>query len=348
MPGMPYHLEKGAWLSVLEDYLNGDPNRTAKALTLLRDPDLPVTDTGFLASPALDGDPEYNTDDKRQRHLQQDWFGWPAGGSTWPTRATFAQEVLDLLPADAAAIAADAPGENATAEQMRAWTTAVAPLVGPDFDGWPATGFWHQYFGDVEGIVRETLIRALEVSLGLDHGQEIPTDGPVRRLPIELFWKCPQCWFDGWVTWRFDRAAGTGQVTVLFTTPGSGKPILEQALDGAGAFVPRTSRTPATGPAPAGPAPSDPAANAEQAAKGMWVVTHTDNLQLPVLPSAGGRPSGQWLIPPFGPAYVGVGPVVCVQPSEPDGGVAPLGRAYTDPPDDPAVVPTRPGADDDE
>ncbi len=340
MPGMPYHLEKGAWLSVLEDYLNGDPSRTATVLALLRDQDLPVTDTGFLESPALDGDPEYRTADARQEHLQRDWFGWPADGTAWPTRPTFAEEVLALLP-DAArpALAATAPGVDATVPEMRAWTSAVAPLVGADFDGWPATGFWHQYFGDVEGIVRETLIRALEVSLGLDHGQELPADGPVRRLPIELFWKCPQSWFEGWVTWRYDRSEGTGQVTVLFTTPGSGKPILEAALEGEGAFEPRTSTTPKTGPGPAGPAPSDPTINADQAAKGMWVVTHRQNLQLPVLPSAGGLPSGQWLVPPFGPAYVGVGPVVCVQPSEPDGGAAALGRIYVEPP-------TSTGADD--
>ena len=36
----------------------------------------------------------------------------------------------------------------------------------------PRTGFWHNWYGDAEGIVRETYIRAIEVSLGIPH--EVP------------------------------------------------------------------------------------------------------------------------------------------------------------------------------
>ena len=31
------------------------------------------------------------------------------------------------------------------------------------------TGFWHNWYGDAEGIVRETYARAIEVSLGIPH-----------------------------------------------------------------------------------------------------------------------------------------------------------------------------------
>ena len=81
MPGMPYHLEKGGWLSVLEDYLNGAPGRSAVVLELLRNPKVPVSDTGFLQSPALDKDPDYETEFKRVRHLRTDWFGWVGDGA---------------------------------------------------------------------------------------------------------------------------------------------------------------------------------------------------------------------------------------------------------------------------
>src|SRR5690349_4129218 len=76
MPGMPYHLEKGGWLSVLEDFLNGAPGRSQQLLARLRDASTKVSDTGFLQSPSLDKDPDYETIDKRVGHLRRDWFGY--------------------------------------------------------------------------------------------------------------------------------------------------------------------------------------------------------------------------------------------------------------------------------
>lgn len=69
------------------------------------------------------------------------------------------------------------------------------------------TGYWLGFYGDVERIFCETVIRAVEVSLGIDHGQPVPVSGkgaprPPRRWPIELFWKCSNPWYEGWVTWR--------------------------------------------------------------------------------------------------------------------------------------------------
>jgi hypothetical protein len=81
------------------------------------------------------------------------------------------------------------------------------------------TGHWQFYKGPVEAIIRETLIRAIELVLGLAHGDPVPNQ-PKRHWPIDFWWKCPQPWFEGWVTWRQDPGGnGSGHVTVIFATP---------------------------------------------------------------------------------------------------------------------------------
>lgn len=326
MPGMPYHLEKGPWLSVLEDFLNGERGRAVDALHQLREARLrgiSLTDLPFLATRALDGDPDYATVDLRQGHLRRDWFGLDG-----PSR--FVDALVAELPADVrAAVESAAPSsDDERAEAVQAFAEKVLQAGGAAVPAWPSTGFWYQYHGDVEGIVRETLIRAIEVSLGLDHDEKPDGDGPARALPIELFWKCPQRWLEGWVTWRWDEEHGTGQVTVVLATPGSGKPVLENPDLGDGAERAITTRAVPSSEIPRGPAPSDPARNPEQSAKGMWVITHAEHAQLPTRAAELGTPSGAWRVPAFGPTYVGIGPVVCVQPSEGDGGVRPFGRSF--------------------
>jgi hypothetical protein len=331
MPGMPYHLEKGGWLSVLDDYLNGRPGRSAEVLERLRDGATPVPETGFLDSPALDVDPDYSTVEERQAHLRTDWFGQHRADGAWEAQAPFLDQLQALADRD---VLEDhqfrpIPGDEDGDVAIKAFAESLAE-ASPSLRNWPSTGFWVQYHGDVEGIVRETLVRAIEVSLGLDHDEPVPAGGPTRELPIELYWKCPQRWFEGWVGWRWDGAHGTGQVTVLLATPGSGKPILEQPLIGAGAFEPTTTRVAPTGAVPRWAAPADPATNPDQSAKGLWVISHREHVQLPSIPGHGGTATGDWPIPEFGATYVGVGPVICVQPSEPDGGVKPYGRPYVD------------------
>jgi hypothetical protein len=330
---MPYHLEKGGWLSVLEDYLNGAPGRSQRFLALLRDPAIRVSDTGFLQSPSLDKDPDYETIDKRVGHLRRDWFGY-VGEDLVPEKPQdpFLEQIQRRLSDEDL-------GElefSSIPEDECEWQTILDFLnwIAPHAHGlrnWPVTGFWVQYYGNVEEIVRQTLIRTIEVSLGLDHGEEVPADGPRRELPIELFWKCPQRWFEGWVTWRWDEAHGTGQVTSMFATPGSGKPVLQNPLDGRGAFEASSSLVTAPGDAPVSPGPSRAAANPGQSPKGMWVVTHRYHLEMPDLPDHYPTASGQWAIPEFGPTYVGLCDVVCVEPSEADGGVNPYGRVYLEP-----------------
>lgn len=69
---MPYHLETGPNLEVLEDFMNGDVDRLVKALSQLRGT-TPLCDIGVFDSTTLDGGPL----DKAQRnaHLMEDWFG---------------------------------------------------------------------------------------------------------------------------------------------------------------------------------------------------------------------------------------------------------------------------------
>jgi hypothetical protein len=330
MPGMPYHLEKGPWLSVLEDYLNGEPGRAADALVQLREArarGTSLTQLPFLATRALDGDPDYATLDARQGHLRRDWFGTDGP-------ATFMEALMaDLPPALADELQArgvSAPKDAARADVVTTFANEVLAVGGPDVPPWPATGFWFQYYGDVEGIVRETLVRTIEVALGVDHDEELPADGPTRALPIELFWKCPQRWFEGWVTWRWDERHGTGQVTAVLATPGSGKPVLENPGMGEGALEATTTHATPPPEMPWSAPPSDPARNPQQSAKGMWVITHAEHAQLPTRAADVGTGSGDWRVPAFGPTYVGLGPIVCVQPSEADGGVRPFGRSFVD------------------
>jgi hypothetical protein len=268
MPGMPYHLEKGPVLSVLESYANGGAgasvtrHRNMKVvLDRLRDPTIDLTDVGGLDSTNLDGGATnpWPTFQDRATHIQQDWFGMTAAGP----QAAF-------NPA------------NPT-----------------------RTGFWVSYYGDVESIVRETLVRALEVALGVDHGA--PSAGATRYWRIELFWKCPNPWFEGWVTWRSESAtAATGQVTVIFATPGNGGWVYPD---------PRSGRNPVVDPA------------SSQTDRGMWIVTHGGHDPYVVSSSIETKP-GVLPIPTLGAFWAGTAPLVTVAPSFGDGGGRDGGLPY--------------------
>ena len=69
--------------------------------------------------------------------------------------------------------------------------------MGPD----PSAMMWDNYSGDVNGITRLTIRTALEVALGVGKNEPVP-DTPPRHWTIDLFWKCGQNWFEGWVTHR--------------------------------------------------------------------------------------------------------------------------------------------------
>lgn len=181
MSGMPYFVEKGPMLSVVESYLNDDLSRRIKTLEGFRNGG-PLGES--LASTTLDMPPGYPhaTYGERSKHFNEHWLG---------------KSTRSIIPP-----VGGPPFEIPTLEKL--------------FPN--GLGFWRHWHGDAEGIVRQTFIRALEAALGVDHEAAVP-DPPARNWPIEILWKCSVPWFESWVTWR-EHEAGQGQVTVLLATPG--------------------------------------------------------------------------------------------------------------------------------
>jgi hypothetical protein len=108
------------------------------------------------------------------------------------------------------------------------------------------TGWWNRWIGPAEDIMRTTLRRAIEVSLGIGEQPalaplavplpagkawfedgDVLTGGPsgpfTRSWPIELLWTCGPPTFQGYVSWkRHGTGPSDGQVTVNFVTPEAG------------------------------------------------------------------------------------------------------------------------------
>jgi hypothetical protein len=259
---MPYNLEQGPYLSMLEDLINRDPvhglailRDDTKPLTqVLRDPPVPIQrgpykDTALLAD-----------------HIDRDWLGIRSHGEE----------------------------ETATAR------------------------YWPYWRGDAQAIVRETLIRAIEVALGVDHGQ--PVSGtPRQRWHISLLTACGIRWLEGWVAWRrVGSAPESGHVTVLLLTPTHGKPAEPTLL--------RPTET-----SPADPPGAPYAVNPERADgdQGLWAIGSLVEERVdPEATSAQWVAGGHFPRPHLGPTYEGKGDVVVVAPSEAQGGVLPAGRPY--------------------
>jgi hypothetical protein len=224
---MPYHLEKGPTIRVLEQHLNGTAAQMRAMLSAVRSSAGSVdwivngipglwSDTRFTHSPLGSGEAVRDA-------LIQNWLGFhqdPAG--TW-------------VPA-----------------------------------GGTTTGYWVAYQGDVNEIVRRTVQWALEVSLGLAPGAEAP--GRDDPWPIEVFWKCPTPWFEGWVVTRpvpAAAAAGTnaGSPPSGCADPG---PLVSRAWEGLGRLVGRASEAarsrgaPVPGGTASAPAPIASAAPAAE------------------------------------------------------------------------------------
>jgi hypothetical protein len=272
MPGgMPYQLEKGPYFAVAETML--DFGSSAQQRLALLAQMRAGTDPDQL--PTLDSTNldvgPLNTFDKRRDHMDTHWFG-----KSRPNSAA-------------------------------RWTPQ--PPLNPNNP--KPTGFWHNWYGDADGIVAQTFIRAVEVSLGLQHpGGNAPT----RCWPIEIFWRCPAPWFEGWVTWR-GEPDGSGHVTVHLHTPSHDDSVL---LLGPRRGAPDNLKHDYK---------DNPLSSTMD--RGMWVITHEQQEPLPYYAATNPSPPGQpWQLPTFGPFYYSHGEIVCVQPNEPDGGVRNQGRPY--------------------
>ncbi len=83
------------------------------------------------------------------------------------------------------------------------------------------TGWWNGWKGDAEGVMRQTLIRALEVSLGVEHGRDPVPANRTRHLPLDFYWVCGVPRLESYISWN------SNQVTVVVITPGFGAPNLQ-------------------------------------------------------------------------------------------------------------------------
>jgi hypothetical protein len=194
----------------------------------------------------------------------------------------------------------------------------------------PTTGFWELWYGDAEGIFRETIIRAFSVALGIPReedsvteqyrGQERPANmRGTRHWPLSIIWKCPSPWYEGWIEFKeWGPGPREGHVTMVLSTPAHGvqlynTPVL---LTQAKQADPPYNAYQLDPREPAGP-------------NGMWVVSQVfHNKWKP--PSNAASQSGNWSVPTPGATHVqDVGPVVVVATRVADGGVAPGGIPYT-------------------
>jgi hypothetical protein len=260
---MPYNLEQGPYLSMLESLINNDPQ---SCLDSLRDDSKSVTALLRDRRANIVGGGDYKNSAELADHIDREWLGLRPGGD--PSAATSRY--------------------------------------------WP---YWH---GDAENIIRETLIRAIEVALGLDHGEPVSTASH-QPWYVSLLTACGIRWFEGWVSWRqIGSNAANGHVLVLLLTPSHGKPAEPTLLR-------PTDASPAN--PPGDPYVVDP--HRAVGTQGLWAVGALYERRVDPEPA-----SAQWLAPGkfprphLGPTYESEGKVVVVAPPEVQGGVLPGGRPY--------------------
>jgi hypothetical protein len=274
---MPYSLEKGPIWSVVESALRTDAPTTYMFLEYLRDTKKPISLGPIVGSKTLNAGP-WNTTQKRADHLDHDWFGMV---------------------------------KDATGEWQKQPDSAWNPVTNP------RTGFWINYWGDVESLTRQTFLRAAEVALGLRHDETLDAAQlehlawPHHFWPVSVYVKCPQPWFEGWVTWRsWGRGAHDGEVVVHLHTPGhDGSQLLTNP--GAGLNAP-----PVVNPTHAG------------GDNGMWLITSTAHNAEPPVVTTEPTERSRWPFPTVGQRVKDDPTFVVLCPDETDGGVLPAGRAY--------------------
>lgn len=119
------------------------------------------------------------------------------------------------------------------------WKQPDDPNVAP-FLASKSTGWWMNWWGPAEAILRETFQRAIEVSLGLIHVPATSNGGALlpasttavagnpplsditRFWSIDIIWTCGAPTLQGWVTWRKQGTGfSDGRVTITLATPGT-------------------------------------------------------------------------------------------------------------------------------
>jgi hypothetical protein len=189
--------------------------------------------------------------------------------------------------------------------------------------------FWANWIsGSPAAILREGMQRALEVSMGLEHGESLPppSKAPKRFWPIDFYWICQGPFFQCWVVWRRVASAPSdlGHVSVLLTTPPAiGYPLSSQITRPAGNLNPKIDYASPPEHLLFGPQPPPKRTTLSE---GMWVIGHDNylpSIQQSTAPSASGLaplPSLVWTAQDQ--------TVVCVSPAEWEGGVLDAPRGY--------------------
>jgi hypothetical protein len=188
--------------------------------------------------------------------------------------------------------------------------------------------FWAGYEGNPELILREGMIRTIEVSLALEHGAAAPTADEAaagRHWPIDLFWICQGPWFQCWVLWRA-ADDGQGHVNLVITTPAArGFPLtskITRPID--------TTQAPYTAPDYAHPPEALSPPPRASLGQGMWVIGHEDYRRKVFMSTVRTR-FGEIQIPELGWSAVDPTTVECVSPAEWEGGVLDDPRRYEAP-----------------
>jgi hypothetical protein len=286
---MPYQLEKGPYFAVTESVLE-DQEMRVDVLARLR------SGEGFdsmpsLGTASLDAGPwtDFAT---RLAHQNEDWYG----------------------------------------KRFNKRTKKWEKQPGFDVVKNPTTGYWYSWYGDAEEIMRVVFTRAIEVSLGIPHEPSV-TDAskiyPARSWPIEVFWRCPAPWFEGWVTWReHHQQQCCGHVTVHLHTPSHHDSALLLSPIRSAPQSTRADYLPDYGQHTVPPEPpAPPLRSSGYGDRGMWVIAHREQREHPSYGPTSGT-LGSWDLPSFGPVVESRGDIVVVQPNEPDGGVVAGGRSF--------------------
>jgi hypothetical protein len=271
---MPYHLEKGPYLSVIESYVNDQASgvtRIVAAIGFLRQ-----TPPNFLATA-----PPVTS---------------PAVAPPPPTQPPFLPESIGRL------------WQGMRQAANGTWTIRQPPY---DATNNLQTGYWNVWYGDAERLIATTLLRALELQIGIMPNAPVPDPSAVtRHWLLNLLWKCPQPWFEGWISWRrSDASPADGQVTALLCTPGNGAQVWGTPNQGGAEKVDTSG------------------ANHINDRHGLWLVCQPTNTFKSV-PSTGWSPSGTAGVPEFGAPVRSQGLPITIAPSEGNGGVKPNGRDY--------------------
>jgi hypothetical protein len=191
-----------------------------------------------------------------------------------------------------------------------------------------STGWWTTWYGNAEGILRETMIRAIEVALGIPH------DGDPRQNThcwrVTFTWTCAAPMLQGWVYWwdfdydskRGPSGNGSGKgngrsddgiVNVIFSTPGNGHPLY------ATPYRPGTDAPPDYDNNPT---------SAEGDEYGLWVIGE-DRTDVRLPDSTKFTGLGHGVIPEPWPNFFHTGgDMVTVSPAEVDGGVKHAGDHF--------------------